>query len=274
MTMYSRLNTTLLTQAYKRGQYKGDAPADPTRRSRNHVRIVRRPDSLALRMYSTDIITAYPDGRISFDMRGWGDSITTRQNLNDALGRFCPFGLRLVSRSVFSESQSCLVNTDLERTYVYYDGIEFNNEGEIISEKRPFAARRVDKSESKEFMDGIKESGFKALFPLLYATATPIKGFDSRTGARLRSMLTQECHANEWPDLISMRKFTERLDYDPVSCTRVYRPVEIGNAKSCWSAIMARAKYDLSRVVTSTTTELIGDTTPKFFPASTPRKPV
>jgi hypothetical protein len=152
--------------------------------------------------------------------------------------------------------------------------LDKDRDGEIISEKRPFAARRVDKSESKEFMDGIKESGFKALFPLLYATATPIKGFALFNGHRLRSMLTQECHANEWPELVAFVKFTERWDYDPVSQTRVYRPFEIGNAKSCWSSIMARAKYDLSRVVTSTTTELIGDTTPKFSPASTPRKPV
>ena len=274
MTMYSRLNASLLTNAYKRGQYKGDAPADPSRRSRSHIRIVRRPDSIALRMYSTDIITAYPDGRISLDLRGWGSSITTRQNLNDALGRFCPFGLYVGNRSVFSESQTCLVNTDLERTYVYYDGIEFNNEGEIISEKRPFVARRMDIAESKDFAKGIKESGFKGLFPLLYATATPIKGFVIFSGHRLRSILTQECHANEWPELVAVVKFVQRWEHDPVSRIPAYRPHEVGNAKSCWASIMARAKYDLSRVVTSTTTELIGDTPPKFSLASTPRKPV
>ena len=41
MNMYTKLSMHLSRHQYKRGQYKGDAPADPSRRGKNHFRVTR-----------------------------------------------------------------------------------------------------------------------------------------------------------------------------------------------------------------------------------------
>ena len=262
MTMYSRLNTTLLTQAYKRGQYKGDAPADPSRRSRNHVRIVRRPDSLALRMYSTDIITAYPDGRISLDLRGYSDSITTRQNLNDAFNRYVPFRPYIHARSVFSLSQTCMAVGN--KTYKYYDGMEFGIFGDLLTAPERFEAVRVNKAESAAFQRELKESGFKAMFPVLYATANYTPTATLWVGSRLRDRLTSTIYTNDWADIVT--------DYKYVAAGWRFGKRDThereGGAKACWASIMATAKTDLYETVRSDTTVILDNETPKFSPAT------
>lgn len=263
MTAYSKLNATLLTDAYKRGQFKGDAPADPHRRSRNHVRIVKGHDCIHLRMYATNIITAYPDGRIYLDLRGYSASITTRQNLNDAFARYVPFRPYIHTRSVFSLSQNCL--TVGNNTYKYYDGMEFNDSGEMLTAPERFEAVRIDKDESAAFQRELKESGFKDMFPVLYATATSpdprMPQFTAR-GSRLRDRLTMACHANEWPEVVASSKYVMRWRNGS------YGADESGDAKSCWASIMATAKHDMYVTLRSDTTVIVGAETPKFSPAT------
>lgn len=262
MTTYDKLNATLLTHAYKRGAFKGDAPADPSRRSRNHVRIIKSHDCIHLRMYSTNIITAHPDGRIYLDLRGYCDSITTRQNLNDAFAKYVPFRPYIHARSVFSLSQTCI--TVASRTYKYYDGMEFNDFGELLTSPSRFEAVRINKEESTEFQRGLKESGFKDMFPVLYATAT----YDPTTtpwfGSRLRDRLTMECYANEWADIVA--------DYKYVSLGwrngKLGHNEREGGAKACWAALMATAKTGLHETVCSDTTAILDNETPKFSPAT------
>lgn len=262
MTTYDKFNAALLTNAYKRGMYKGDAPADRSRRFRNHVRIVRGHECIHLRMYSTNIITAYPDGRIYLDLRGYCDSITTRQNLNAAFAAYVPFRPSIHSRSVFSLSQSCI--TVASRTYKYYDGMEFNNFGDPLTAPARFEAVRIDKDASTEFQRDLKESGFKDMFPVLYATATPNRTTTGWVGSRLRDRLTLTVYANDWPDIVA--------DYKYINANwrhgRLGHEERDGGAKACWSALMATAKTDLHETVKSDTTVILDNETPKFSPAT------
>jgi len=121
-------------------------------------------------MHQTDIITAYKDGRVTLDTKGWHGSQTTKSNMNSALYWFGPnVHLYLYSDSVLSERQPSLRVGD--NRYRYYDGITINAQGEVVSELRPFDRKRIDRKESVEFMQSIKESGFKGLFNILYEAA-------------------------------------------------------------------------------------------------------
>lgn len=264
MNTYEKFNAALLTNAYKRGMYKGDAPADPSRRARNHVRIVRSrtSDCIYLRMYSTNIITAYPDGRVYLDLRGYCDSVTTRQNLNDAFPTYAPFRLYIHSRAVFGLSQTCI--TSRNKTYKYEDDMEFNNFGELLTAPARFEAVRIDKDASTEFQRELKESGFKDMLPVLYATATDKAVVTGWVGSRLRDRLTSAIYSNDWAAIVADYKYVslsrrngKRMGYE-----------RTGGAKACWSALMATCKTDMHETVKSDTTVILGNETPKFFPAT------
>ena len=87
-TMYERLQAHLTKHAYKRGANKGDAPLDSSRRGRSHERVSTRRDHMAVRFWNTDVIRAYPDGRIVLNCGGWYMSPTTKTCVNDALRWF------------------------------------------------------------------------------------------------------------------------------------------------------------------------------------------
>ena len=262
MNTYSKFNAALLTNAYKRGAYKGDAPADSSRRTRNHVRIVKGHDCIYLRMYSTNIITAYPDGRIYLDLRGYCTSITTRQNLNDAFATYVPFRPYIHCRSVFSLSQECL--TVGNQTYKYYNGMEFNAFGDLLTAPARFEAVRIDKAASTEFQRELKESGFKDMFPVLYATATDKTAVTAWVGSRLRDRLTLTVYANDWATIVA--------DYKYINANwrhgRLGHEERDGGAKACWSGLMATCKTDMYETVKSDTTVILDNETPKFPPAT------
>lgn len=268
MNTYEKIELALAKNAYKKGAYKGDAPADPDRRARNHIRLTKRGLAMQVIMHRTDILTAHKDGSITIDLGGWSDSSTTREAINDALGTYCttrPF-LRVLTHNVFSMSQLCV--TSGSKAYRYYDGITFDAEGRLVTDPIRFDAMRMDTEASKEFMDDIKTSGFKDMFPVLYATATPTTAYDGRRAHALRARLGHDYHANEWPEIVAAAKYETRWTWDSATQSRGSRYVEKGDAKSCWEALMARAKSDLTRPIKSTTTELIIGVKPTFSPAS------
>lgn len=242
MNTYDKLKFHLERHIYKRGYNKGDAPADQSRRGRSHHRVVQRADCMAIRFHSADIVRAYPDGRVMLDCRGWVTSITTMTAVRDA-NKFLSFPLTIGSRSIMSLNQMVVrtPNTDMVH---YYDGITFDGEGKVISELRPFRARRIDKAESKEFVDGLKTSGFKDMFKLLYSTVQLPEGtigvYDPR---RLSDILTDPEYAADWPHIIAKYKYAQQWEFRNGQMSRGW--VEVGTAKSCWSRIMAECKRNM-----------------------------
>jgi hypothetical protein len=239
MNTYDKLKFHLERHMYKRGTYKGDAPADKSRRGRSHHRVVERTQFIAIRFHNTDIVRAYPDGRVMIDCNGWASSITTMTAVRDA-NKFLTFELVVGSRSVMGLNQ-VVVRTKDGPMVRYYDGITFDGEGNIITPLRTFRARRIDKAESKEFMDGLQASGFKNMYKLLYNTVQPPEGTAYVQPRRLNDVLTNPEHAADWPHLIAKYKYAHKW----VGFSGIRDWVEVDNAKTCWSRIMAVCKRSM-----------------------------
>jgi hypothetical protein len=234
---------------YKRGKNKGDAPANHNQRGMNHFRVVKgNDDTMRIRMFSTDIITAYPNGDMKIDTRGYHTHNTTIIRLNEAFGFFEGVRVGMGKRSVFSYSQPVLrVGVKL---YYFYDGITLNDQGEVITPLQAFEQKRVDKAATKELANDLAESGFADAFKLLYAVATPDdmeKDNYGMFGVRLPDALSDNNRADTWKMIIARSKFERRYAYPQ------YEYTEKSNAKACWATIMAACKKNMFIVSRSET---------------------
>ena len=120
--------------------------------------------------------------------------------------------------------------------------------GKLLSAPKPFEMRRIDKEESNAFMQDVKLSGFKDMFPLLYASTTP----GTQTVYRMQDMITDSDHAHRWPDIISAYKFESVYNYKAGQ----RETLERGTAKTCWNAIMKECKKGMYVTLKSDITTL------------------
>lgn len=253
MNTFTKLSLHMNKHVYTKGAHKGDAPLDGSRRGRCNHRVAKRYDCMAVIMHRTSILQAYEDGSFMLDTAGWHDSPTTREAVATAL-RFTPLSGRYVySRRVFSKSQLCLSLKD-GRVVRYYDGMKFDADGTLTTPLQTFERYGINKQESKEFADGIKESGFKAMFPLLYTTCkAPDSGITHTPNHyHLSETFTTAHLAPSWPEIIEYFKF--EMQYDYKTQTRVC--VERGDAKSCWAAIMKACKSRMYGTTATTVTSI------------------
>lgn len=200
MTPYTKLQMHLERYQYKRGANKGHAPADSSRRGKNHFLVLRQGDTMCVRMYQTNLIEVTPDNNVRISMGNWWTS-TTKQNLNDAMWRFLGWG---GVGSVVLGGYRQLAFRANGKTYRYYDGMEFDGEGTLLSFAKPFTKQRTDRDATAEFRKDIKDSGFKDVFPVLFATAEPQRVWNINSIMRT---VTQECHANKWPEIAAHFKW-------------------------------------------------------------------
>jgi hypothetical protein len=250
MTVYTAMQLHLARHMYKRGKHKGTAPLDGSRRGRNHERVRETLDeNMAVRFHDTDVITVQPDDSFVLNCDNWFRSPTTRICMNDAFRAFFhDAGLRVsvYNGSKFSKSQPIVCVNGKE--YRYYDGITFNTKGELLSTHKPFEAKRIDKSETKELHDGIKASGFKDVFKLLHVAASSDDEVWHPNGARaarqLRDILTNPDLSHNWPGIIRRYAFTHGFDWSSRSYEHTKLP-----ANQVWTTIMKAAKEDLYETV-------------------------
>jgi hypothetical protein len=239
---------------YKRGKNKGDAPANKHQRGMNHFRVVKgNDDTMRVRMFSTDILTAYPDGNVKIDTRGYYRHNTTIIRLNEAFG-FMPdlMYVGIGKRSILSYSQPVLRVHD--KLYYYYDGITLNDQGEIITPLQAFEQKRTNRAETKALANDLAESGFTDAFKLLYAVATPEDmNLDSNAffGVRLPETLTDSNRGDAWKVIIARNKFERSYSWS--SSNRGYEYTEKSNAKACWATIMSACKKNMYIVSRSET---------------------
>ena len=202
MTPYTKLQFHLERHMYKRGQYKGDAPADSSRRGKNHFRVVRgNGGQMCVRMYNTNLIEVTPDNKVCISMGGWWTN-TTKQNLNHALYTFIGWG-GVGSIKMFSHSQMAFRAQG--KTYRFYDGMEFDGEGRLLSPPQVFSRRVTDREATAEFRAEIQESGFKDVWPVLFAAAEPMRVYGV-PASYLRRYVTSERDANYWPEIATYYK--------------------------------------------------------------------
>jgi hypothetical protein len=249
MNTYTTLMMHLQRHMYKRGKNKGDAPANHNQRGMCHFRVVKgNDDTMRVRMWSTDIITAYPNGDVKIDTNGYHTHNTTIIRLNEAFWFFESVSMGMSKRSIFSYSQPVLrVNGKL---YYFYDGITLNAQGEVITPLQAFEQKRVDKAATKELAVDLAESGFTDAFKLLYAVATPDdmeKDNYGMFGVRLPDALSDTNRADTWKMIIARSKFQREYAYPQ------YQYVEKSNAKACWATIMQACKKNMYIVSRSET---------------------
>lgn len=253
MNTYTKLSMHLSRYMYKRGANKGDAPANRYRRGMCHFRVIKgNDDTYRVRMYNTDIITAYPNGDVKIDTSGYYTHNTTIIRLNEAFGFFEGVSIGLYKHNVYSYSQPVLrVN---QKRYYFYDGITLNANGEIITPLQAFEQKRVDRNATKELAEDLVNSGFKDTFPLLYATATPEDLGENDYvlfGINWSDILCNNDQAHHWKTIIARNKF-ER-SYSWANGGRTYEYTEKSNAKGCWATIMQYCKKNMYVVSRSET---------------------
>ena len=236
MTAYQTALLHISRWAYKRGDHKGDAPADPSTRRKNHFRMMALTGRCVVRFHNANIITAYENGDIEFDARGWVDSPTTRSAFADAI-----YGLKIrnISRpyGMTHRSAKHTIVKAAGKTYVYYDGMKFSQEGVLLTPPRPFRETRIDKEETAELARDLEASGFKAMYKVIYATCEPSSALMHLNGQQIQDRLTSADRACDWPDIVGYYKYARAWGYKPVE--------ENGTAASCWSAIMADLKKSM-----------------------------
>lgn len=242
---YGKLKLHLERHIYKRGQYKGDAPMEASQRNKNHYRVIDRDTHMAVRFHNTDILRAYPDGRVMIDCNGWADRITTKTHLNMAL----PGAYYVASYKVHSHSQ--LVVSTPKGKYRYYDGITFDADGAPTTELKPFLARRIDKDAVAELNKDMDENGFREMFKVLWGQAKPE---DMHTNTEWRwankdhLFSLPDVHAHQWLSMVAHFAFDEKWKRDPV--TDKYSKFYIKYDPSVsWSNLMRWVKCDMYNIV-------------------------
>ena len=238
MNAHTRLKLHLERHVYKRGRNTGDAPADSSRRGKSHFRVIQgNGGQMMVRMHNADLITAYEDGRIVLDTRGWHASPTTRNCMGQALTNFFQWGY-LHSARYGNYSQTGIRMHG--KTYRYYDGMEFAADGALLSEAKTFTAKRTDREETAEFRADIKESGFVDMFPVLYATAeVPERTWMSTMAKKI---MTSEYHANDWPQLVALTKYPNHF------CRSTGLPA-YDNHKDALRALIASVTRNMTKLV-------------------------
>lgn len=254
MNMYTKLSMHLSRYMYKKGKNKGDAPANKHRRSMCHFRVVKgNDDTYRVRMWGTDILTAYPNGDVKIDTCGYYTHNTTIIRINEAFG-FMPdlMYVNLHKRNVYSYSQPVLRIND--KRYYFYDGITINEQGEVITPLQAFEQKRVDRNATKELAEDLVNSGFKDTFPLLYATTTTEdlgENDYALFGVSWADVLSDNNRAHYWKTIIARNKFERH--YSWTNHGGSYDYTEKSNAKGCWASIMQHCKKNMFVVSRSET---------------------
>jgi hypothetical protein len=254
MNMYTKLMMHIERHMYKKGQYKGSAPANKDRRGMSHFRVVKSSSdgTVRIRMYNTDIITARQDGSVLIDTKGYHTHNTTIMRLNEALHWFFE-GVRvhMNKQSVFSYSQPVL-NVDGKR-FAYYDGINLSETGEFLTPMQAFEQKRTDKAATKALADDVKASGFKDAFKILYATTTAEdieQGNYALFGYDWQDVLADNEQADKWKLIIARTKY-ERDYWSARTTGSPWK--EKSDAKGCWATIMQYCKKNMYVVSRSET---------------------
>ena len=238
MNCHTKLKLHLDRHVYKRGRNKGEAPADSSRRSKTHFRVIQgNGGQMIVRMHNADLITAYEDGRIKLDTRGWHTSPTTRGCMNDALTNFFGWGYLTNTRMGGYSQTGIRMNG---KTYRYYDGMEFAADGTLMTFAKRFTAKRTDREETAEFRADIKESGFVDVFPVLYQAAElPVQGWLATSAHKI---MTSDYHANDWPELVALAKYSNWR-------ARHYNKPAHDNHKDALRALIASVTRNMTKLV-------------------------
>ena len=246
MTAYSTALLHISRYAYQRGAHKGDAPADASQRRKSHFRMIAVSGGRVwVRFHNANIITAYENGDIEFDARGWVDSPTTRAAFAEGLSSLKVYNVSRPYGQTHRSAQHTVVKAK-GGVYVYYDSMKFDQEGNLLTVPRQFQEYRIDRMETADLARELVDSGFKAMFPVIYATCKVDETSNFfGTAQQLRDKLGDADRACDWPEIVSKYKYEKNYRYRMGAAGGMYEFTEKGTAKTCWAAIMASVKQHM-----------------------------
>lgn len=238
MTMYAELAKHLRDHAYRRGAYKGDAPAGDRRKT--HFRVSRPPqyDAIHIIFRKTNVITAYPDGRVALTMGTYHGRMTARAAVNEAMASY-GFSMHVHSIKKYGVNQTTVWVGDraTARDYAYHSEMEmlFDANGMLLTEPLPWKAVVADRGRRKAFKQACIDSGFTCVFPLLYdTTPPPVGGY--RTPVSIEVALQDPQYAEHWWHLIACSKY-ELIKWNHVRGAAW--AVKHASSKECFKELMA-----------------------------------
>lgn len=163
LTPFARLKLHIERHKYTKGRHAGEAPADTSRRAKTHFRVVRCiTGRIDIVFHHTSILRTSADSpNIVLDSGGWHESPTTREALRDAVY------LATQQRGwwVHTHHENGYANTMIGR-HVFYDGMEFDAQMNLVSAPQPVKAYRAAREANKEFLARAKD--FRAMLPVLH----------------------------------------------------------------------------------------------------------
>jgi len=180
-TAHSRLTQHLQRYEYKRGHYKGDAPADETRRNMSHFRVAKRGDCMAVVFHRCDILTALPDGSVVLRADGWENAPTTRAALNGALSLAGYRGwLQTRNENGYKNTALHILCKPEWRSFAWCEALTIHADGRVDNYGKKFKAYRSDREARKEWAAQPNVQEFKALLPILLANALFVSSYRRR----------------------------------------------------------------------------------------------
>lgn len=197
MNAYTRLKFHVDRYKYTKGQFTGDAPLDKNRRSRTHERVqIISPTRACVIFHSTRILTADSvRGTVTLDSGGWEEAPTTHQSLRDAIRVATEYNVWVSTHTSNGYKQTTI--TTPHGSYVFYDGMEFDDNMRLTSPAKPFLTYRADTVARKAVAERYAE--FRSVLPVLVA------GFQGRnyaTGVRLGPANLLDDPSN-WPRVVA-----------------------------------------------------------------------
>ncbi len=233
MNAYDTLGLHIARHQYKRGRYKGDAPADTSRRSKNHFRVIPTPTTRVVRFHSTDILTAYPDGTIRLHTNGWDTAPTTREALRYAIKIATKHTIWVSSRRHNGLSQTAIGE------HRYYDGMVFDSDMRLLSSAAPFQAYAADREATKALRDAA--APLRAMLPVLVAAEEANPTTLPQRHTRWYAIPGRSTHLDR-----AVYVF-ENPEHWPTFVSYYYRPED--TAKTLWARAYAELTQNMRKVV-------------------------
>lgn len=227
---------------YKRGKFKGDAPADKAKRWKDHFRLIDRGTAgFAVIFHNTFILRISLDGTVMLDSGGWHASPTTRLAFMDAVSAFTPWHLNMYSQRTGGVSRTVVTLFGgiggPRQTVNFWDGLTINPDGIIANiDEQPRTMKRIkDKDATREFLTDPDVKAFRAVLPVLHAALGDGPTGDQRLAAR-QSFYSNHRHLDLW---------CARPEDWPHIVAHYYR----GTPSTTWSAYYAAATNDMTKIV-------------------------
>ena len=151
---------------------------------------------MAVCMYRTDLIEAYPDGRVVLSIGGRNPTTTkSKSNMAEVSRKFLPYGV-YIQTHYENKFPNLAVRIGRNPLVPWRDGLTLDADGKIVGELGTFKRYEADRVARKEFV--ARGKAFREALPLLMANGGPVAPW---VNFRHPDLMTFD--GEQWPSIIS-----------------------------------------------------------------------